>query len=95
MKKLEYLRLENLWNLKRPEESLHTLETELKNCLIEFPPYKCNEKIEEWNNCDIVNLIGISIFGQLINEDFKKEKLLLWIDINYVHFKSISILLSI
>ena len=47
MKKLEYLRLENLWNLKRPEESLHTLETELKNCLIEFPPYKCNEKIEE------------------------------------------------
>ena len=47
MKRLEYLRLGGLGNLKRPEETLQRLEAELSDCLIEFPPYRSHEKIEE------------------------------------------------
>ena len=47
MKKLEYLRLGGLGNLKRPEETLQRLEAELRDCLIEFPPYRSHEKIGE------------------------------------------------
>ena len=47
MKKLEYLKLGNLGNLKRPEETVNSLEAELGDCLIEFPPYRSHEKIEE------------------------------------------------
>ena len=47
MKRLEYLRLGGLGNLKRPEETLQRLEAELSDCLIEFPPYRSHEKIEK------------------------------------------------
>merc|ERR1719154_307534 len=39
MKKIEYLKLENLQELKRPEETLDDLIRSLPNCKIEFPPY--------------------------------------------------------
>jgi len=39
MKKLEYLKLENLQELRKPKEVLKDLETCLPNCQIEFPPH--------------------------------------------------------
>ena len=47
MKKLEYLRLGNLGNLKRAEETVQSLEAALGDCLIEFPPYRSHQKPEE------------------------------------------------
>ena len=39
MKKLEYLKLENLQELRKPKEVLQDLEARLPSCQIEFPPH--------------------------------------------------------
>ena len=39
MKKLEYLRLENLQEMKNPRNVLQELESRLPKCEMEFPPY--------------------------------------------------------
>ena len=42
MKKLEYLKLENLQEMKNPRNVLQELESKLPSCQIEFPPYTAN-----------------------------------------------------
>lgn len=39
MKKLEYLKLENLQEMKNPRNVLKELESKLPACQLEFPPY--------------------------------------------------------
>ena len=43
LKKIEYLQLENLGELKRPQETLNDLISSLPNCTINFPPYTNTE----------------------------------------------------
>ena len=43
MKKLEYLKLENLQELRKPKDVLQDLEASLPNCQIEFPPHTSSD----------------------------------------------------
>ena len=44
MQQLQYLKLENLQELKRPQETLSDLISNLPNCKVEFPPYTDTEE---------------------------------------------------
>ena len=46
MKKLEYLKLETLQEMKNPRNVLQELESKLPNCQIEFPPYTKSQNDE-------------------------------------------------
>ena len=50
MKKLEYLKLESLQEMKNPRNVLEELESKLPNCQIEFPPYTQSQNDENWDN---------------------------------------------
>ena len=50
MKKLEYLKLESLQEMKNPRNVLQELESKLPNCQIEFPPYTESQNNENWDN---------------------------------------------
>ena len=39
LQQLEYLKLENLQELKKPQETLSDLQSKMPHCQIEFPPY--------------------------------------------------------
>ena len=50
MKKLEYLKLESLQEMKNPRNVLQELESKLPSCQIEFPPYTQSQNDENWDD---------------------------------------------